>query len=92
VPAQAGQAEHVDRHLTVGPHARRGDPLADLGAGERALVGERVHDGAHPAVRLLRAHPLLRQPAHDPGELLRRRQRVQPRVVLAADEVQRAAV
>ena len=59
---------------------------------ERALLGERPLDRLDAAVGLRRRDPLLGEPAGVAGEQRRRRQRLQPGVVLAADQVQGAAV
>jgi hypothetical protein len=82
----------VHERLALGPHPGRRDPLAELVARERTVLGKRPLDGADPAFGVLGAHALLAKPAHVPGELGRRREREQPRVVLAADQVERAAV
>ena len=75
-----------------GRDAGRVEPLAQLRAGQRALLGERPLDRLDAALGLRRRDPLLGQPPGVAGEQRRRRQRLQPGVVLAADQVQGAAV
>ena len=59
---------------------------------ERPLLGQRALDDRPPRSARGGDDALLRQPPRVAGEQRRRRQRVQPRVVLAAHEVQRPAV
>jgi hypothetical protein len=77
--------------VTFGAHTGPGDALAQLDASERPIVGQRPLDHRDPALRRARIDPLLSQPPGAGGEELRRRQRLQPRIVLAGDQVQRAA-
>ena len=69
-----------------------GDPLPELGPGQRAVGGQRGPHGGHRPLRVLRRHALLRQTAGVPGAQLRGGQRLQPPVVLGLDQVQGAAV
>jgi hypothetical protein len=90
--AQGGEEEEVHERLALGAHARGRYALAQLVAVERPLVRERALDGRHAALGGGLAHALLTQPAGVAGEEGRGGQGVQPRVVLAADQVERAAV
>jgi hypothetical protein len=58
----------------------------------RPLAGQRALDDRHAALGVGRTHALLRQAPRVGGEQRRRRHRVQPAVVLAAHQVQRAPV
>ena len=90
-PAQRGQHEQVRRGLALGADALGGDALGQLGAGERAGVGQRPFDDRHRALGVLGRHALLRQPPATRRQARGRRERQQPRVVVAAHQVQRAA-
>jgi hypothetical protein len=68
-----------------------GEPLAELGPGERSLLADCARDQRDRPLGLVGRHALLAQaPAAHRG-LAGGAQRVQPRVVVAVDEVQRAA-
>jgi hypothetical protein len=88
---EAGADEQVHQCLSGGGHARGGDALTELRAGEWALVGQRALDRVHAALGGLRRDALLGQTPSVRGEQRWCGQRLQPRVVLAADEMQRAA-
>ncbi len=66
--------------------------MAELAAAERTVLGERPRDQPHGPVTSGRADAELREPPGARGKARRGRQRVQPGVVLAGDQVQRAAV
>ena len=68
------------------------DAGGQLGAGERARLGDSVAHDRHGAVGVLRRDALLAQAPAAVREAGRSREREQPRVVVAMDEVQRAAV
>ena len=78
--------------LAGGRHSCHHEALPKLRTGERPFRGERPLDHVHAAVSKRRRDSLLGQTTRVSGEERRCRQGVQPRVVLAADEVQRAAV
>jgi EmrB/QacA subfamily drug resistance transporter len=88
----AGQRQDVHHRLAFGPHSGGRDPLAQLRPGQRAVGGQRLPHGRHRALRVVRRHALLRQPAGVAGAQLRCGQRMQPPVVLGADQVQGAPV
>ena len=90
--AEGREHEQVHQGLAMRGHVSPGDALAEQLARQRALVRERPLDRANAALGLGRRHTLLTEAARVPGEEGRRRQRVQPRVVLAADEMERAAI
>jgi len=89
---RSGQRQDVHHRLTLGPHCRGGDPLPELRPGQRVGGGQRGPHGGHRPVRVLRRYALLRQPAGVPSTQLRGGQRMQPPVVLGADQVQGAAI
>ena len=89
---QRGEEEQVDHRLALGGDAGGLDPLAQLDPRQRPLLGQRPLDCPHRTLGLGLADALLAQPPHARGEQRRRGQRLQPRVVLAAHQVQRAAV
>jgi hypothetical protein len=91
-PAQRRQHQQVHQRLALRPHPRPLDPLAQPPAIQRPLPLERAHDRRHAALGRVRRHALLGQTPSVAGEQSRRRQRVQPRVVLAGHQVQRAPV
>ena len=92
-PWSDGVEEDVDE--APGPRSGRRPSRArsrSCGAGQRPLVGERLRDRLDPPLGLGLPHPGLPQPRPAGGPERRRRQRLQQRIVLAADQVQRAAV
>jgi hypothetical protein len=91
-PAQARQHEQVDDRLALRAHPRLGDPLRELGPGERPLGRERAFDDGDPVLRVGRRDAFLGEPPCVAREQLRRGERVQPPVVLGPHQVQRAAV
>ena len=86
--AGGGEREQVRQDLALDPDPRGGQPLAQRAARERPFRGERAHDDR---LRGLRVAAQLREPAAVGRRAERRRERVQPRVVVRRDEVQRAA-
>ena len=90
--AETGQQQHVHERLAIGRHVRRTDPLAQLHPCQRTVGLERPLDHGNAALGRGLRDTLLRQPPGVAGEERRRRQRLQPRIVLTADEMQRAAV
>ena len=79
------------RRLALGPGAARGDPLGQLSARQRTLVGQSGFDDGDGALGGVGRHALLAQPARVAGHARRGRQGEQPRIVLGRHEVQRAA-
>jgi hypothetical protein len=49
----------VHQRLAFGPYPGRGDPLAELRPGERAVGVKRGPHGGHRPLRVLRGHALL---------------------------------
>jgi hypothetical protein len=90
-PAQPREPQQVRRRLALGADPPRRQALGQLGARERALLGQRALDDLHGALGLPRRDALLPEPPATGGEARGRREPEQPRVVVAADEVQRAA-
>ena len=64
---------------------------AELGARERPVLGERALDDLHRALGVAGRHALLPQAPAVGRQARGRGERQQPRIVLAPDEVQRAA-
>ena len=91
-PAQRREHQDVDECLALRRDAGAVEAVAELDPRQRPVVRDRTRDGLHSPLRLRRRDALLRQAPRIPGEERRRRQRVQPPVVLAADEVERPAV
>ena len=91
-PARGGEPEQVDQRLALRADTARGDALAQLLAGERALVGEAMLDDLHGTFGGVGRDPLLSQSSRVARSVDACGERVQPGVVLAAHEVQRAAV
>jgi len=91
-PAHRGEKEQVDQRLALGAHAGGVEPLAQLLPRQRPLLGERPPDRLQGTLGFRLAHTLLAQSAFAGGEQRRRGQPLQQRIVLAADQVQRAAV
>lgn len=90
--AQACQHEQMNERLSRGRHAHRLNAIAQLVARQRALLAQCALDRSDSTLRCARRHSGLRQTASVAGEQRRRRQRMQPPIVLAADELQRATV
>jgi hypothetical protein len=90
--AQGCMHQQVNERLPFGANAGSRDVLPQLLTCECALGRERTLQRGQPPLGVVRRHPLLAQPARVSLHGHRRGQRLQPRVVLAADEVQRAAV
>jgi hypothetical protein len=84
--------DEVDERLALCPHTRSPDALAELIAGQRALACEARGDRRDSAGGRVRADALLLEPAPVGGLELRRGQSVQPGVILAADQVEGAAI
>jgi hypothetical protein len=82
----------VHERLPGGRHAGALEPLAELGARERPVGRERPLDRLDAALGRALADALLAQPARAAGELARRREGMEPGVVLGADEMEGAAV
>ncbi len=89
---QAREHEQVDERLPLRRHSDSLHPVAELVARQRALGGQRAFDCGNAALRRARRHAELCQSAGVASEQGRRRQRMQPPVVLPANQVQRAAV
>ena len=92
VSPQGRGHQHVDEGLPCCRHPRGVQPLAQLGPGERPVLRDRRRHHLDALLGLPRRDALLCQPAGRPGGQLRRRERVQPPVVLCGDQVQGAAV
>ena len=90
-PAQRGEHEQVRRGLALGADALGGDALGQLRTGQRARVGQRALDDLHRPLGVVGRDALLREPPATRGRAGGRGEPQQPRIVLAADEVQRAA-
>jgi hypothetical protein len=82
----------MDEGLSHGRYPDGLDSVAQLIPRQWPLLGQRPRDRGDTAVGRARGHAQLGQPPGVAGEELRRRQRVEPPVVLPTDEVQRAAV
>jgi len=91
-PLQGGPEEEVDQRLALGPQPGAAQPFAKLVPGQRSLVGQRALDHRESALHASRVDALLREPGRARGHQRRGQERVEPRVVLAGDQVQRAAV
>ena len=91
-PAQRRQHQDVHERLALGADAFLVQALAQLPARERPFRGERALDDLDPALGRIGRDAFLGEAPRAAGEKLRRRQGVEPRVVLGADEVKRAAV
>ncbi len=92
VAAQGRPQQQVHERLSRGRHAGRIEPVAQLPARLRAVLAQRRGDQGGAPIRIVRAHALLGEAPQAPGGQRRRGERVQPRPVLAADEVQGPAV
>ncbi len=84
--AQQDVDQRLPGHRDAGPR----DRLAQLRPGPRPVL-QRAHHGGDPALGGVRRDALLPQPALAGAAQLRRRQGVQPGVVLGPHQVQRAA-
>jgi hypothetical protein len=82
----------VHERLARGSHPDRVDAFAQPVAIERPVGGKRALDLGDRPLRVVRRHALLCEPTGALREEGRRGQRLKPRVVLAPNEVQRAAV
>ncbi len=90
--ADAREEEQVHERLPPRRDAGPVEPLAELEPRERPVGREAPLDRRDGTVGGPRRDLLQREPPRDRGAERRRRQRLEPRVVLAADEVERAAV
>jgi len=90
--AQACQHQQVYQRLAGGGDVGGRHPLTQLFTCQRPLIGQRPLDHSDTAIGRIRRDAALHEPASVAGEERRRCQRVQPPVILAADEVQRPAV
>ena len=84
--------QQVVQRLPLGTDTRGGDALPERVRGERSLAGERALDRLDPALDVPRRNTLLGQPALAARPKRRRGDRLNDRIVLAADQVERAAV
>ena len=91
MPAQGGEHQQVHDRLALGADAVGGDPLGELGARERPVFGERALDDLHRALGVVGRHALLPQAPAVRRQARGRGERQQPPIVVAPDEVQRAA-
>ena len=82
----------MDERLPLRPNAGFVEPLTQLTACERAVAGQRALHDRHAAVGLARRDAFLAEPAGVGAEERRGGQGVEPRIVLTANEVQRAPV
>jgi hypothetical protein len=90
--AQARRKQQVHQRLPRRRDTSRVEPVAKLRSCLRALRRHRLRDQGDPALGLRDAHAFLPETPLVPGGQLRRRQGVEPPVVLRGDEVERAAV
>ncbi len=90
--AQRGGEQLVHQGLPGRADPGRIQPVAELAAGERAVGGQRCLDHRHGPLGVSRPDLFLGQPAGAARAQLRGGERVQPPVVLGADQVQRAPV
>ena len=86
--AKARSHQQVDERLAVGRYARLPDPVAQLVTRERALVRQGSLDRRDAPLDGSGTHARLRETPRVPGGERRRRQRMEPPVVLPANEVQ----
>ena len=86
------QDENVHEGLPLYPHPDRRDALPQLPASQRPFRGQSTFGHLDALVCRGRGHAFLAQPARVAGVQRGGRQRVQPPVVLGADDVQRSAV
>ena len=91
IPRRAASISRCDDRLALGADAVGGDPLGELGARERPVVGERALDDLHRALGIVGRHALLPQAPAVGRQARGCGEREQPRMVVAPDEVQRAA-
>ncbi len=82
----------MHERLPRGRHAGALESPAELLARVRAVLEQRAADQLHAALGLRRRDALLEEPARVGRGQRRRREGVKPRVVLARDQVQGAAV
>ncbi len=90
--AQDGREEQVPHRLAFGPDPDSGHPRRQLAAGHRAVIGQRPRYQGHSPLRILRGDALLTQATPVPRHLRRGRKPQQPRVVVAAHEMERPSV
>ncbi len=90
--AQGGLQQHVHQALANGGHAGGRQPIGDLGPGQRSVRGEGTGDDGNAPISRLRRYPLLSQASGVGRRERRDSEGLQPGVVLAADQVQGAAV
>ena len=91
-PAEGGEPDDVRQRLAFGGHLRRLQAFPDLLARQRAFLRQRALDDGHTPIRGARFNAQLRETVRVGRQERRCRQHVQPRIVLAPDEVQRAPV
>ena len=92
VAAEGCRQEHVHERLPCGRDSRGVEPLPELGARLWPVRSHRLGDDLDAAFGLALTDALLSESPAVAGLELRSGERVEPPVVLGADEVQRAAV
>jgi len=84
--------EYVDEGLPRGRDTCPFESRTELGSSSRPLIGDLCPDGRLALLRLIRAHPLLLQAPQVEVDLPGCGDLMEPRVVLASDQVKGAAV
>src|SRR5689334_3155275 len=79
---ETGQVQHMDERLASGGHAGRGETLPQLVTGQGAFAAERASNGPHTQLGRSRRNALLGEPAGVGGGMRRRRQGMQPEIIL----------
>ena len=90
--AKRSEHEEVHKRLALGAHARGVDQLPELRARARAFLSQRALDHRDAPLGGVGAHALLPEAPRAGGEQRRCGERMEPRIVLAARQVERPAV
>jgi hypothetical protein len=91
-PFKACTHQQVDQRLALSAHPGSRDPFSELHPGERAVLGERPRDDVDAPFGGSGVDSLLSQTPGVGRRQRRRRERMKPAVVLAADQMQRPTV
>jgi hypothetical protein len=90
--AQAGEHEQMDECLSRSWHADCVKPIAQLGAGQRAVLSQCAPDDGDATLGRASCYSCLRQPPGVGGKERWGHEGVQPPVVLSTNELQRPSI